>query len=66
MIDFKGIHDRRLLAIVALLLFIDLIFLISWQIFDPIDRQLIYDVSYRSKVFHLNKFNFIQTIFFLV
>lgn len=48
--DLQGIHDSRLLAIVGLLLFIDLIFLISWQIFDPIHRVLVYDVPYRLKV----------------
>ncbi len=47
----KGIHDSRLLAIVGVLLVIDLIFLISWQIFDPIRRKLVYDTPYRLKVF---------------
>ena len=46
----QGIHDTRLLAMVGLLLLIDLIFLIVWQIFDPIRRKLVYDVPYRLKV----------------
>ena len=33
-----------------MLLLIDLIFLIAWQIFDPIHRKLIHDVSYRLEV----------------
>ncbi|CAF1073773.1 unnamed protein product [Rotaria sordida] len=45
----KGIHDSRLLAIVGLLLFIDLIFLIAWQIFDPIRRTLVYTAPHRLK-----------------
>ncbi|CAF3496543.1 unnamed protein product [Rotaria sp. Silwood1] len=43
----RGIHDSRLLAIVGLLLFIDLIFLIAWQIFDPIHRILVYPAAHR-------------------
>ncbi|CAF4188269.1 unnamed protein product, partial [Rotaria sp. Silwood2] len=45
----RGIHDSRLLVIVGLLLFIDLIFLIAWQIFDPIQRILVYPASHRLK-----------------
>jgi len=45
----KGIHDSRLLIMVGLLLIIDFIFLISWQLFDPIHRQLVYDVPHRLK-----------------
>ncbi|UJR37456.1 hypothetical protein I4U23_030159 [Adineta vaga] len=45
----KGIHDSRLLGLVGILLLIDLIFLISWQIFDPIHQQLIYNPPIRSK-----------------
>ena len=49
--DIQGIHDSHLLAIVGLLLFIDLIFLISWQIFDPIHRIFVYAAPRRLKVF---------------
>ena len=35
---------------VGLLLLIDLVFLVSWQIFDPIHRRLVYDVPYRFEV----------------
>ncbi|UJR08742.1 hypothetical protein I4U23_012999 [Adineta vaga] len=42
----RAIHDSRLLAVVGTLLCIDLFFLISWQIFDPIRRKVIYDDPY--------------------
>ncbi|CAF3998606.1 unnamed protein product [Rotaria sordida] len=45
----KGIHDSRLLVVVGALLCIDLFFLIAWQIFDPIHRQIVYDIPYRPK-----------------
>ncbi|CAF0860392.1 unnamed protein product [Adineta ricciae] len=45
----KGIHDSRLLALVGILLLTDLTFLISWQVFDPIHQQLIYNLPIRSK-----------------
>ncbi|CAF0899544.1 unnamed protein product [Adineta steineri] len=48
----KGIHDSRLLAIVGILLFVDLIFLISWQIFDPIHQKRVYDTPSRLKDNH--------------
>jgi hypothetical protein len=35
---------------VGILLTIDLIFLIAWQIFDPIRRRIIDDVPYRLPV----------------
>ncbi|CAF4834696.1 unnamed protein product, partial [Rotaria sp. Silwood1] len=45
----KGIHDSRLLFVVGALLCIDLFFLIAWQIFDPIHRQIVYDIPYLPK-----------------
>ncbi|CAF3273058.1 unnamed protein product [Rotaria socialis] len=45
----RGIHDSRLLAIVGVLLTIDLIFLIVWQILDPIRRVLVYSAPHRLK-----------------
>ncbi|CAF2218499.1 unnamed protein product [Rotaria magnacalcarata] len=45
----RGIHDSRLLAIVGVLLTIDLIFLIVWQMLDPIRRVLVYSAPHRLK-----------------
>ncbi|CAF1417069.1 unnamed protein product [Didymodactylos carnosus] len=45
----RGIHDFRLLSIVALLLTVDILLLIVWQILDPLHRELIYETPYRLK-----------------
>ncbi|CAF1198101.1 unnamed protein product [Didymodactylos carnosus] len=43
----RGIHDFRLLSMVALLLTVDILLLTAWQILDPLHRELIYETSSR-------------------